>query len=127
MVNRLDNSNISKQSSIINYLLNFSTEAKEQLYKSISYVINKQNSSKETIPIHVVCLGSNALRYIHLINQRNIYNFIDKQKREYTLANLLRDKDDDRCLLNLYFNEQNKIEKINIKNLRKKKSFQIQN
>lgn len=120
MINWLDNSNISKRASMANYLLNFSTEAKEQLSESISYVINKQNSSKETIPIHVAGLGSNSLRYTCFINQINISNFTDKQKREYTLANLLRDKDNDRCLIDLYFNEQNKIEKINIKKLRKK-------
>lgn len=120
MINWLDNSNISKRVSMANYLLNFSTEAKEQLSESISCVINKQNSSKETIPIHVAGLGSNSLRYTCFINQKNISNFTDKQKREYTLANLLRDKDDDRCLIDLYFSEQNKIEKINIKKLCKK-------
>lgn len=120
MINWLDTSNTPKRSSMANYLLNFSTEAKEQLSELISYVINKQNSSKKTIPIHVAGLGSNALRYTCFINQRNVSNFTDKQKREYTWANLLRDKDDDRCLIDLYFNEQNKIEKINIEKLCKK-------
>ena len=36
------------------------------------------------------------------------------------MANLLRDKDDDRCLIDIYFNEQNKIEKIDITKFHKK-------
>lgn len=36
------------------------------------------------------------------------------------MANLFRDKDDDRCLIDLYFNEKNKIEKIDITKFHKK-------
>ena len=119
MIHWLDHSNIPNRFSMANYLLNFSTEAKEQLYESILYVINGQNSTKKTIPIHVSGLGDDSLRYTCFINQRNLSNFTIKQKRDYTLANLLRDTDDDRYLLDIFFNEENKIEKINIEKFHK--------
>lgn len=119
MIHWLDHSNIPNRFSMANYLLNFSTEAKEQLYESILYVINGQNSTKKTMPIHVSGLGDDSLRYTCFINQRNLSNFTIKQKRDYTLANLLRDTDDDRYLLDIFFNEENKIEKINIEKFHK--------
>ena len=103
-----------------NFLLNFSQESKEQLSALVLSVIKKQNYSKSMIPILSAGVGEDALRFTCFINQKNINKFTIKRKRDYTLASLYRDKNDDRYLIDLYLNQDNNIEKVLIQKFYKK-------
>lgn len=120
IINWLDNANIKNRVTMANFLLNFSQESKEYLSDLVLSVIEKQNYSKSMIPIHSAGIGKNALRFTCFINQKNINGFTVKRKRDYTLASLYRDKNDDRYLIDLYLNHDNKIEKVFIQKFYKK-------
>ena len=120
IINWLDNANIKNRVTMANFLLNFSQESKEQLSASVLSVIEKQKHSKVMIPILSAGIGKDTLRFTCFVNQKNINEFTDKTKREYTLASLYRDKDDDRYLIDLYLNQDNKIEKVFIQRFYKK-------
>lgn len=120
IINWLDNANIKNRVMMANFLLDFSQESKEQLSASVLSVIEKQNYSKIMTPILSAGVGKDALRFTCFINQKNINEFTEKRKRDYTLASLYRDKDDDRYLIDLYLNQDNKIRKVFIQKFYKK-------
>ncbi len=120
IINWLDNANIKNRVTMANFLLNFSQESKEQLSALVLSVIKKQNYSKSMIPILSAGVGEDALRFTCFINQKNINKFTIKRKRDYTLASLYRDKNDDRYLIDLYLNQDNNIEKVLIQKFYKK-------
>ena len=72
------------------------------------------------LPILASGLGKEALRFVCFVNQKNIKQLTLKRKRDYTLASLYRDKDNDRYLIDLYLNQDNKIEKVSIQRFYKK-------
>ena len=116
----LDNANIRNRVTISNFLLNFSQETKELFSALVLSTINKQNTSKTMLPILASGLGKEALRFVCFVNQKNIKQLTLKRKRDYTLASLYRDKDNDRYLIDLYLNQDNKIEKVSIQRFYKK-------
>lgn len=118
IINYLQINLVENRSFIANYFLNFSTEAKEQFCEKTEYILNKQKKTKTVIPFHANGIH-NSLRYTCFVNQSGIVETDEKYKIKYTLACLSWNKDIDRFLVELDFDENNKLIKVSLKKFTK--------
>lgn len=96
---------------ISNYLLDFSSDAKNEFCYQIDCVIKRQLKTKGMGALHAA--GSkNSLRYTCFVNQPQVKSLLRSEKIDYVLASLVRNKEKDRVLIDLYFDEQNKLSDI---------------
>lgn len=105
IINYLDSSTIKSKSKIANYLLNFSSKAKEDFCENVSYVLNRQKSVKYTIPYHAHGYDEDSLCFSCFINQVGVKEMSFEAKRNHLLASLLIGNDKSRTMLDLYFDE----------------------
>ncbi len=110
----LEENEIPNRSSIANYLLNFASDAKEDFCGKIDYVLDRQRQLKHVVPIHAAGTGD-SLRYTCFVNQIDIVNKSFEEKRAYTLASLMKNEESERHIIDIYFNVEDKFEKINVK------------
>lgn len=106
---------IPRRSFIASYLLNFASDAKENLCNQVDYVLNRQKQVKYEIPIHAAGVGEYSLRYTCFVSQQGVVEPSDTLKREYTLACLSWNNEPDRCLIDLSFDGMGKFNKIAFK------------
>lgn len=104
--------NIPNRCLIANYLLDFASDAKEELVKQVEYVLKRQKQIKITFPI-TASGNKDSLRYTVFVNQFPYETSIQEQL-DYTLATLLWNKEEDRVLISLYF-KNDTFEKIEFK------------
>lgn len=113
IIDYLESNLIERRSNIANYLLNFSSEAKESFCNQVYYVLKRQQQVRKEIPIYTAGTGD-SLRYICYINQEGIVEPTYLTKREYTLACLQWNSDTERHLIDLYFDSNSKFIKIQL-------------
>ena len=115
IIHYLEVESIEGRSSITNYFLNFSTDAKNDFCNQVNYVLNRQKEIKRDIPIHVAGAGENSLRYTCFVDQHGVIESSYSRKREYTLACLSWNNDPDRYLINLCFDSIGNFIKVELK------------
>lgn len=115
IIHYLEVESIEGRSSIANYFLNFSTDAKNDFCNQVDYVLNRQKEIKREIPIHAAGVGENSLRYTCFVDQQGVIESSDSQKREYTLACLSWNNDPDRYLIDLSFDSVGNFIKVELK------------
>lgn len=115
IIHYLEVESIEGRSSIANYFLNFSTDAKNDFCNQVNYVLNRQKEIKRDIPIHVAGAGENSLRYTCFVDQHGVIESSYSRKREYTLACLSWNNDPDRYLINLCFDSIGNFIKVELK------------
>ncbi len=108
IINHLENNKVLNREAISNYLLDFSTEARNTLCEQVNYALKRQKETKSKIAIHAGGLGD-FLRYTCFVNQPNTTTFSEKEKEEYILASLVRNQEPDRVLIDLYFDKDSKL------------------
>lgn len=111
IIRYLENNAINNRSQIANYFLNFSLDEREKLCNGIEYSLKRQRQSRRLIPIHASGRG-NSFKYNCIINIEGIIEVTHQWKREYLLANLHWGKDEERYLIDIYFDNQNNFTKI---------------
>lgn len=102
IVNYLEHSDIKNKVEIANYLLDFSSDAKNEFCDQVDYAIQRQLKISHQIAINAAGTGD-SLRYTCFVNQPRISLFSESEKREYVLSSLLWNQDSERVLLDLYF------------------------
>jgi len=102
IVSYLENEEISNKVEISNYLLDFDTEAKEELCDQVKYALKRQLQTKHMATISAAGTGD-SLRYSCFVNQPEITLLSADEKRKYVLASLIWNQDPERVLLDLYF------------------------
>lgn len=118
IINYLEGNSVECRSQIANYLLNFSSETRNDFCEQVEYVLKRQINTKSVIPIHTA--GSeDSLRYTCIINQERVVETNEIKKRDYTLACLLWNNETERVLIDLYFEGDNKFKKIQFKRYNK--------
>lgn len=115
IIHYLEINSIEGRSSIANYFLNFSTEAKNKFCNQVNYVLNRQKKLKQEIPIHAAGIGENSLRFTCFVDQQGIIETSISRKREYTLACLSWNNDPDRYLIGLSFDSVGNVIKVELK------------
>lgn len=98
-----------------NYLLDFSTDAKDQLCKQVAAAIEREKQTNGIIAIHSGGTGM-FLRYTCFVNQPGLQPYSDDEKRKYALSSLVRNSEQDRIIINIYY-ENNKFKKITYQRL----------
>ena len=101
----LEDEDIENKVAISSYLLDFASDAKEELCAQVQYVLQRQLEIKHMAPITAAGTG-NSLRYTCFVNQPGISSLTDDEKRKYILCSLVWNEDPERVLLDLYFNEK---------------------
>lgn len=106
IINYLDKNDINNRVEIANYLLDFSTESKQQLCDTISYTINRQKQTKEMLAFSTAGLDNLSLRYTVFIEQPGIQCFTKEYKRNYVLSTLIWNDEKDRVMLDFVFDKK---------------------
>ena len=103
IINHLEKSDFEDRIQASNYLLNFSTDAREQFYKSVEYALQRQTQIGHMLAFGTAGDGEHTLRYTSFVEQPGIKAFTDEYKRQYTLSTLLWNGDPNRYMLDLHF------------------------
>ena len=97
------NSDFKDKIQASTYLLDFSTDAREQLCQSVEYALQRQTQVKHMISFGTAGSGALDLRYTGFVEQPEVPLFTEEYKRQYTLSTLLWNDDPDRIMLDFVF------------------------
>ena len=100
---------MENKSEIANYLLDFSTEAKEELCEQIKRVINRQREIGDYSVINVSGRGD-SLRYTCLVHQPEIKQISEQEKKDYVMSMLVWNEETDRVMIEFCFDEDENIQ-----------------
>lgn len=103
IINYLEKSDLVDRIQASNYLLNFSTDAKEQLCKTVEYALQRQSQIKRMLSFGTAGGGESDLRYTSFVEQSGVPAFTEEYKRQYTLSTLLWNDDPNRIMLDFVF------------------------
>lgn len=102
-------SEIANKVEISNYILNFSSDARETLVSGIDYALKRQLETGWMLAFGASGEGDNSLRYTVFVEQPNINVFTEEYKKDYVLSTLLWNKENDRVMLCLSYNVDGKL------------------
>ena len=102
-INYLEKSDFKDKIQASTYLLDFSTDAREQLCQSVEYALQRQTQVKHMISFGTAGSGALDLRYTGFVEQPEVPLFTEEYKRQYTLSTLLWNDDPDRIMLDFVF------------------------
>lgn len=108
-INYLDKNDIHKKVNISNYLLNFSTDAKQNLCQYIEYTLQRQKQTGNMLAFSFIGDGEHDLRLTGFVEQPRIKIFTDEYKREYVLSTLVWNNEDNRVMIEFSFDENDKL------------------
>ena len=100
---------LENKSEIANYLLDFSTEAKEELCEQIKRVINRQREIGDYSVINVSGRGD-SLRYTCLVHQPEIKQISEQEKKDYVMSMLVWNEETDSVMIEFCFDEDENIQ-----------------
>lgn len=112
IIEYLTTNQIEGRCSIANYLLDFSSDAKDEMCCQVQYVLKRQKEIHNTIP-YFTSGDKDSLRYSLFINQKP-YEWNYRDQLDYTLATLSWNKENDRVMITLIFNND-EFKKIDFK------------
>lgn len=101
ILNYLTINHVPGRCTIANYLLDFSSDTKEDLCEKIGYILVRQVESRTTIPL-TFSGNKDSLRFTVFVNQPP-YERKYQDQLDYALATLSWNKESDRVLLSLSF------------------------
>ena len=104
MISPLDN-----KSEIASYLLDFSTDAKEQFCEQIKRVISRQREIEDYSVINVSGTGD-SLRYTCFVHQPEVKQISDKEKNDYVMSMLVWNDETDRVMIEFCFDKDENIQ-----------------
>lgn len=108
----IEKNNIKNKVYLSSFLLDFASDAKEEMVEGIEYILNRQLQLKSMIPVMTI----GELRYCLFVNQPDVPDLGEKYKSDYVDASILYKKLDNYLLLNLYYDKLNHLEKIDFSN-----------
>ena len=103
IINHLEKSDFEDRIQASNYLLNFSSDAREQFCQSVEYALQRQPQIGHMLAFGTAGDGEHTLRYTSFVEHPGIKAFTDEYKRQYTLSTLLWNNDPNRIMLDLLF------------------------
>lgn len=111
----LEKTKIQNRVKMSTYLLNFLTEAKQQLCQSVEYALQRQKQTGNMLAFNFMGDGETGLRFTGFVEQPGIQTFTNECKREYLLSILVWNGEDNRIMLEFEFNKKNTLVKFNFK------------
>lgn len=104
----LDKSDVVHKIYLSNFLLDFSSDAREQLVDSIEYLFNRQKQINKMVP--VITIGE--LRYCLFVNQQDVPDLGEKYKLDYIDASICYKELDDYVFLNLFYDDNKRLQQV---------------
>ena len=108
----LNSSNLNNKIRVANYLLDFSSDAKEGLNNQIEYTLQRQLVTHHSSAISASGRGDTDLRYTCFVCLEGAEDFSAQEKLDYTLSTLLWNKETDRVQISLKYSKDRKIQDI---------------
>ena len=108
----VEENDVANKSEIINYLLDFCTEAKEEFCQSLHKTFLRQKDIKDYSVVNTSGDG-NSLRYTCFVNQDcNKDKMTDESKIDYVLSTILWNDEVDRAMIEIWLDKNEKIKGI---------------
>lgn len=107
-INHLEHSKCEHKVFASNYLLDFSSEAKEQLCQYIAYTLKRQKEIGYMISFST---GGDefSLKYTAFVEQPSIKSFTEEYKSDYVLSTMLWNDDKERIMLDFTFDSNDNL------------------
>lgn len=105
LISYLEKKNVPSRRMIVDYLLNFSIDARREFDSQVFFSLDRQRKTKRMLAFGTAGTSSDALRYTLFVNQPCIEALSDEYKRQYVLSTLLWNEEPDRVMLKLAFSE----------------------
>lgn len=112
MLEWLNSSNLNNKIRVANYLLDFSSDAKEGLNNQIEYTLQRQLVTHHSSAISASGRSDTDLRYTCFVCLEGAEDFSDQEKLDYTLSTLLWNKESNRVQISLKYSKDRKIQDI---------------
>ena len=112
MLEWLNSSNLNNKIRVANYLLDFSSDAKEGLNNQIEYTLQRQLVTHHSSAISASGRNDTDLRYTCFVCLEGAEDFSAQEKLDYTLSTLLWNKESDRVQISLKYSKDRKIQDI---------------
>lgn len=111
----LEQSGSNDKIAIANYLLNFDFDARNAFSEQVNATYKKQAETQRQQAICAFGEGEHSLRYTCFICQPQVEEISSDDKIEYVLGDIARYNEDDRALINLYFNDMGEFKSLDYK------------
>ncbi len=111
MLQFLEESHYNNKVEISNYLLDFATDAKNDLCTQLNSTYIRQKEINNYSIINASGKGD-SLRYTCFVNQLETPHISFNEKRAYVLSQMLWNEETDRILLDFYYTSTGKFEKL---------------
>lgn len=108
----LDDSDLKRKSFLASFLLDFSTETREVFSATIDKCLEQKENNRMLIPSTF-----GEVRYSLFCHQFGVKSFTDSYARDYVLATILRNNEDSRLELHLYYDSVGVLKDIRFNNL----------
>lgn len=115
MLEWLNSSNICNRIRVANYLLDFSSDAKEDLNNQIEYALHRQLVTHHSSAISASGHGDTDLRYTCFVCLEGAEDYSNQEKTDYTLSTLLWNEENDRIQISLKYSKNEEIQEIDYK------------
>lgn len=108
----LDDSECQNKIRISNYLLDFSTEAKDDFSNQVVQIFKRQKETKRVSMISSTGRGKYGLRYSCIISQPEVEMISEAEQQNYVWSNMLWNDEEDRVQINIDMDENQNITNI---------------
>lgn len=102
IINFIEYSDMQKKSLIVNYLLDFAFDSRQQFCDTIQAMISRQKVLGRMITTSTY----GELRYCIFIHQSDIHNLSEIDKKDYAFSNMILHNEKDRMVINLYYDSK---------------------
>ena len=108
----LDSSELKQKIRVANYLLDFSSDEKQDLNSQIEYALYRQLTTRHSSAISASGQSDSNLRYTCFICLDGSKDFSAEEKTDYILSTILWNKENDRVQIDLHYSKDGEIQNI---------------
>ena len=106
----LNSSKLNNKIRVANYLLDFSSDAKEDLNDKIEYTLDRQLAAHPSSVISATGNSDTQLRYTCFVHLKGAGDFSIQETIDYTLSTMLWNKDNDRVQICLNYSRNKELQ-----------------
>lgn len=101
MISYLDKTDLTNRIRVSNYLLDFSTEAKNDFSNQVEGVFKHQKETKRATSVCAAGNGKNSLRYSCFVSEPGVKMISESEQQDYVWSNMLWNDEENRVQVDL--------------------------
>lgn len=109
IINYLNGGSVYNKIQISNYLLSFSSDAKNAFCQYVDYTLKRQKETGNMLAVNTSGNEDDTLRYTMFVEQPGIKVFSNDYKKDYVLSTLLWNEENDRVMIELIYDNNNSL------------------